>query len=290
MRRLLVLAALCFALPAHAVTIDWVTVGDPGNACDTQPQGCFGSVADVYRISKYEVTNAQYAEFLNAVAKTDPRGLYSGSMGGGYGGITGSGSPGSYTYSAIGGRENMPVTFVSFYAALRFANWLHNGQGSGDTETGAYTLLGGTALPTNWATVTRNADATVFLTSEDEWYKAAYYDAVSTSYFNYPAGSDTQTTCTTPGPTANAANCGLVFDDLTNVGSYTGSLSPYGTFDQGGNVWEWNETIIEGITRGLRGGHRQRPGLPRGVGPERQEPRHTQLRRPRVSRRHDPRT
>ena len=38
----------------------------------------------------------------------------------------------------------MPVNYVDFYDALRFANWMNNGQGNGDTETGAYTLLGGT--------------------------------------------------------------------------------------------------------------------------------------------------
>ena len=43
-------------------------------------------------------------------------------------------------------------------------------------------------------------------------------------------------------------------DDLTNRGSYTGSASPYGTFDQGGNVFEWNEAII-GSDRGMRGGN-----------------------------------
>jgi formylglycine-generating enzyme required for sulfatase activity len=38
------------------------------------------------------------------------------------------------------------------------------------------------------------------------------------------------------------------------VGSYSGSASPYGTFDQGGNVFQWNEEIVSYPYRGLRGG------------------------------------
>jgi formylglycine-generating enzyme required for sulfatase activity len=256
-----------FALapPASAVTIASTPIGNPGNTCDGQIQGCFGAVGYAYSIGTYEVTNAQYADFLNAKAASDPVGLYNASMGSGLGGIAQTGSPGSYSYSAIAGRANLPVNYVSFYDALRFANWLANGQGSGDTETGSYTLLGGAAVPTNGATVTRNAGATIVLTSEDEWYKAAYYDALSTSYFAYPAGSNATTACTAPTAAANSANCDAVstpidldaldadVDDLTAVGSFTGSASPYGTFDQGGNVFEWNETII-GTDRGRRGG------------------------------------
>ena len=53
MRYLYVLTALFLAVPAHAVTIDWVEVGDPGNDCDVQAQGCFGAVDYIYRISRY---------------------------------------------------------------------------------------------------------------------------------------------------------------------------------------------------------------------------------------------
>jgi formylglycine-generating enzyme required for sulfatase activity len=237
---------------AQAVTIDWVTVGNPGNACDTQSQGCFGAVAYTYQISRYETTNAQYAEFLNAVAATDTYGLYNPIMGLGYGGIIRSGSLGNYSYSAIAGREEMPVNDVSWYDSLRFANWLHNGQPTGaqdstTTEDGAYTFSGATSVGA------RNAGATIFLSSEDEWYKAAYYDVLRASYFDYPAGSDTQTTCAMPGATPNTANCDGAVGDLTDVGSYTGAGSPYGTFDQGANNYEWNEAII-GVARGLRGG------------------------------------
>jgi len=243
--------ALLLGGPAGAVVIDWTQVYFPNNTADGTG---YGAVGPMYKIGTYEVTNAQYAEFLNAVAAADPLALYNTSMGSV--GITRSGVSGSYSYSAVATREDMPVAFVSFWDALRFANWLHNGQGAGDTETGAYTLLGGTPYPSN-ETVTRNAEATVFLTSEDEWYKAAYHNALAaTDYFAYPAGSSTQTTCSPPPPppSTNRANCYGFNSDYTQKGSYVGSASPAGTFDQGGNVSEWNEGIIEG-NRSVRGGN-----------------------------------
>jgi formylglycine-generating enzyme required for sulfatase activity len=257
----LTVTALFFGLApaASAVVVDWTPVGSPGNACETQSQGCFGAVGTPYNIGTYEVTNAQYAEFLNAKAEdSDPFALYNTNMGSSasYGGITRDTVSGGFTYSAIAGREDMPVNWVSLFDALRFANWLHNGQGNGGTETGAYTLLGGTPFPSNGTTVTREAGATIFLSSENEWYKAAYHNAsglAATGYFDYPAGFDAQTTCSIPPGAANHANCGFVHQDLTDVGGYTDSASPHGTFDQGGNVHEWNETIIGGY-RGVRGG------------------------------------
>ena len=221
---------------ATGISIDTVFVGNAGNAGEVQSQGTFGAVADDYRIGTTEVTNTQYAAFLNYKAASDPLGLYTSSMGSGTGGITQSGSSPSFTYLAISGREDKPVNFVSWYDSIRFANWLHNGQLSGDTETGAYTLLGGTATPSNGLSITRNAGALWWMTSENEWYKAAYHknDGVTGNYFDYPTASDTAPIAEAPSVGSNSANYLNVVGDLTDVGAYTSSDSPYGTFDQGG--------------------------------------------------------
>jgi formylglycine-generating enzyme required for sulfatase activity len=254
-----------WASTASAVTVDWTFVGNPGNACDPQSTGCHGAVSYPYFIATYEVTNAQYAEFLNAKAASDPLGLYDTQMGTAFGGIARTGSAGSYSYAAIPGREQKPVLYITFFDALRFANWLNNGQGNASTETGGYTLLSGTPTPGNAQFVQRNVGvATIYIASEDEWYKAAYHDSLGlaeTDYFNYPAGSDTRTTCAfPPQPGPNTADCWDEVNeefDVVDVGSYE-APSPYGTYDQGGNAREWNDTRISTAgpagLRGARGG------------------------------------
>jgi formylglycine-generating enzyme required for sulfatase activity len=152
----------------------------------------------------------------------------------------------------LSGGENLPVNYVSYFDALRFVNWMNNGKGSGDTETGSYTLLGGTFTPSNSATVTRNAGAVIVLPNDDEWYKAAYYNG--STYFDFPTGTDAQITCAAPNGAGNQANCGYAVGDLTAVGSYTGSASPYGTFDQAGNVAEWNDAVLGDGSKVYRGG------------------------------------
>lgn len=199
----------------------------------------------------------------------DPNALYNSSMADptpgirGLGGITRIGSPGSFSYISIAGREDLPVNNLSAWDAARFANWLHNGQPVGaqddmTTEDGAYTL---TSIDVANNTVARNEGAEVFLPSEDEWYKAAYYDTGSMSYFDYSTGSDSQPVCAAPSPTANTANCDNAVADLTDVGSYTGSPSPVGTFDQVGNISEWSETapIQFPANRVIRGASFNRP-------------------------------
>jgi sulfatase modifying factor 1 len=251
-------------VPTQAVLIDWVTVGDPGNAADTTG---YGAVADTYRIGTYEVTIQQYTDFLNAVAQSDPYSLYDPVMAnnGNIAGISQSGTSGGFTYNVIGSGAR-PVTFVSWFDAARFANWMQNGQGSGSTETGAYTLVGG---QTSGTAPAKNAGAQYYIPTENEWYKAAFYKGGSTNagYWDYATQSDTDPG-NAIGSGANQANYfagayavtgsgsyNINQNYLTDVGAFTSSLSAYGTFDQSGNVYEWNDLAgASGLLRGLRGG------------------------------------
>jgi formylglycine-generating enzyme required for sulfatase activity len=123
-----------------------------------------------FRIGKYEVTIQQYTDFLNAVAATDPYLLYDANMAIdlNIAGISRSGTSGGYSSSVInnGGLSgNRPITFVSWFDAARFANWMHNGQGSGSTETGAYTLVGG---QTSGTAPAKNTGAQFYIPTENE--------------------------------------------------------------------------------------------------------------------------
>ena len=230
------LAGVSLVTPSMAsLSIDYVTVGNIVMEADTNG---YGKVDYAYNIGKYEVTNAQYVNFLNATAQTDSYSLYNENMSS-YG-IGRTGSSGSYNYSATSGFENKPVVYVSWFDAARFSNWLGNGQGSGGTETGAYTLTGGQTT----GIVMVNAGAKVYIPSENEWYKAAYYNGTTSAYSLYPNGQNTITT----------ADANYSSSASTNVGFYSGDPSSYGTFDQGGNVWEWNDAVRAGGRRGRRGG------------------------------------
>jgi len=260
-------AVLVFVADASAVTMSWSMVGDTGNAADpadgdvsTPGIQHFGAVAYPYKIAAFDVTTSQYVEFLNAKDPTGANslGLYNSEMSNpSYAVLSfNSGNSNGNKYNAISGRGNYPVNGTNWFNAIRFANWMNNGQGNGDTEGGAYTLLGGTPTPSNSNSITRQVGATVFLPSEDEWYKAAFYNPATSSYFLYPTSSDTPPIASSPTALPNHAN----FlpggpHSLTDVGAYTGTSSPYGAYDMGGNVFQWNEAFFDVSRRGFRGGN-----------------------------------
>jgi formylglycine-generating enzyme required for sulfatase activity len=273
--------------PAFAeVTFQWATVGNPGNAADTlvMTKGPaadnttgYGSVGYAYQISKYDVTNAQYVEFLN---KVDPTGgnslkLYRTQMSDA--GILGVASTGGIDFTAgaadgtkytvKSGQGNFPVVWVNWVSSARFVNWLSNGQGSAGTESGVYDMslipLNGPGLATP---PPRASGAQIFLPSENEFYKAAYYDPTKNGgaggYWQYGTQSDTAPASVAPPGDSNSANIGsgagggggtastlattgAAYDSgvtyLTDVGAYSSATSYYGLYDLDGLIWNWTE-------------------------------------------------
>ena len=246
-----------FGSGINTFNIDFVAVGDPGNAADdvgADPDFA-GSVPYEYRIGKFEVSR-------DMVTKANSAGGL---------GIT------LADLTAFGGNGvDRPASGVSWNESARFVNWLNTSQGfqpaykfTTQPGDGGYdpnqniSLWDPGDFGYNAANRFRNSQAHYFLPSVDEWYKAAYYDPTSDVYYNYPTGSNSAPTSVASGTAAGTA----VYD--TQLGPadimFAGGLSPYGTMAQGGNVWEWEETEVDlvndssGSARGARGGNWNSP-------------------------------
>jgi formylglycine-generating enzyme len=286
LRGFLAVAMLTSTVAIHAdvfnmgsdTNLQFVTVGDTGNAADPATGSLYGSVPYAYQMGKYDVTVGQYCQFLNAVAKTHTYSLYNSGMATAMPtiGISRSGSSGSYSYSVTGSYSqaaNCPIFDVSWGDAARFCNWLQNGQPTGSqglatTEDGSY-YLNGARSSSAFMAITRKASATYVIPSENEWYKASYYDPNKpggAGYWSYPTLSNSAPSNTLSSTDTNNANffisygpgAGGLYTDPTNyltpVGTFAASPGPYGTYDMGGDVWQWNDTAVTSASRGMRGG------------------------------------
>ena len=218
------------------INMDFVTVGDAGNAPDTEVMTTdgttgYGAVGYDYRIGTYEVTAAQWAAVRAAAPTVGNSGSYSGSQ---------------------------PTAKTTWYEAAKFCNWLTTGDvNSGVYNTSTWGIMDHQTAGTTYGTA-------YFIPTEDEWYKASYFDPAKAGgtggYWDYPTRSDSAPTAkgvsNQLGVAPGSANYNYAVGTPTNVGAYNlkPSTSAYGTFDQGGNVWEWNETAVTSSSRGLRGG------------------------------------
>ena len=198
-----------FGSGGNAFTIDFVTIGNAGNADDAGAGGGIysraeGGVAYEYRMGVTEVP-------LDWITKATNLGM------------TG--------VAATAPAANRPAENVTWWEAATFVNWLNTSAG----HTAAYNITGGPNASV------RNPNAYYFLPSVDEFYKAAYHknDGVTANYWDYATGSNAIPTAVAGGTAAGTA----VYNGQAGTAAVdnAGGLSPYGTMGQNGNVREWNE-------------------------------------------------
>jgi formylglycine-generating enzyme len=237
-----------FGTSGNEFTIDFVNIGNAGNAADTTG---YGAVPYAYRVGKYEISQ-------NDITKATASGMAN---------VT----AGAWT-------GNRPAANISWYEAAAFVNFLNMSSGYKTAYDLTFSSDSGIWSMTLWSSADawqlggenlyRHKDAQYFLTSENEWYKAAYYNPGGSNYFLYPTASDSAPTAVASGSDAGTA----VYDQPLEQGpagvDVAGALSSYGTMGQGGNVLEWTESAFNGVNnlpsgdRALRGGYWSSVGFP----------------------------
>ena len=230
-----------FGSGSNSFEISFVQISQTNNATDPASGNRYGAVPYEYRAGKYEITQ-------DSITKATASGMAN---------VT----AGPWT-------GNQPAATINWYEAAAFVNFLNTNSG----KTAAYdlTFSSGSWSMALWSSeqawtaggtnLYRNKNAFYFLPSENEWYKAAYYNAAGTNYFLYPTTTTNVPTAVASGTNANTA----VYNQAALQGpaavNLAGGLSAYGTMGQGGNVWEWMETAADGTNttsdenRNLRGG------------------------------------
>ena len=226
-----------FGSGGNAFTIDFVNIGNAGNADDVNnPYGNpgdggtpFGGVSYAYRMGTYEISQ-------DAITKATNQGMT------------------NVTAGAWGASQ--PAANMTWFEAAAFVNFLNTSTG----HQAAYQINGGVTSLTPWSSALawqmggenlyRHKDAYYFLPSEDEWYKSAYHqnDGVTANYWDFATGSNTiPDGIDFSGDTVFDAVFYQGFDQgFPNVVTNVGLASPYGTFGQNGNVWDWVESAFDG--------------------------------------------
>lgn len=209
---------------------NFVSVTDSNNSSDSSRDN-LGSVAYSYKISKFLVTNSDYALFLNSVARDHQNNLYTRSGANPiwpfdarldtnvYGGISQIGTSPNISYSVKTNMDLKPVVFVNWYDAARYINWLSNNKPSpgtltsGSTETGVYNLNFLNPNPIPSAGVSNKTS--YWIPNRSEWIKAAYYKGggINAGYWNYATQTDT------PPDNVTSNNQGLANNTVNNPNS-----------------------------------------------------------------------
>jgi len=233
-----------FGTGANAFTMDFVTIGNPGNGPDTFPdQLQRGRVDYIYNLAKYEVSRNMINKFNASFPLQSPSPITMADM--------------SY-FNANG--PNRPATGISWNEAAKFVNWLNSSKGYQEP----YKFVGSNIIEWQSGLYSgnnryRHKDAYYFLPNSDEWYKGAYgspsglwYDFATGMDIDFngkggptPVLSGTASGTAVYGSLDLNANPILVPTGPADI-SEAGGLSPFGTMAQGGNVFEWVEIWKEG--------------------------------------------
>lgn len=243
---------ITFGSPGNLFTMAFVSIGNPGNAADTTgTPAAVGSVGYTYAIGKYEISRDMITKYNANFGTTNSLVIALADM------------------TPYGGNgSNKPASGASWNEAARFVNWLN-------TSSGGYAAYKFTSNGVNdnialWTTADildydtsnpyRSKRARFALPNYHEWYKAAYYDPASSTYFDYPSVNGLTPTPVSGGTVDNTAVYFQPGPSGPAAIDNAGGLSRYGVMALGGNIREWEESSFDlqnnngASIRAIRGG------------------------------------